>query len=103
MWLLLSREDDEAVRRLANLNEGSWVPIQLSKDDTLSRCQSDANLQAACHFISHLTVWDVEPVVIHQTSWLESTGVCLPKHQDVCPVMQLWGQNQICSKQYPLD
>ena len=25
------------------------------------------------HFIQHLTVWGVEPVVTHQTSWLEST------------------------------
>ncbi len=24
----------------------------------------------------NLTVWGVEPVVTHQTSWLESTGVC---------------------------
>ncbi len=24
--------------------------------------------------ISYLTVWGVKPVVIHQTSWLESTG-----------------------------
>ena len=24
----------------------------------------------------YLTVWGVEPVVTHQTSWLESTGVC---------------------------
>ncbi len=28
------------------------------------------------HFILYLTVWGVEPVVTHQTSWLESTGVC---------------------------
>ena len=27
------------------------------------------------HFILYLTVWGVEPVVTHQTSWLESTGV----------------------------
>ena len=27
-------------------------------------------------FVSHLTIWGVEPVVTHQTSWLESTGVC---------------------------
>jgi len=27
------------------------------------------------HFIHCLTVWGVEPVVTHQTSWLESTGV----------------------------
>ena len=26
--------------------------------------------------IIYLTVWGVEPVVTHQTSWLESTGVC---------------------------
>ena len=26
-------------------------------------------------FILYLTVWGVEPVVTHQTSWLESTGV----------------------------
>ena len=25
---------------------------------------------------SYLTVWGVEPVVTHQTCWLESTGVC---------------------------
>ena len=28
-----------------------------------------------CTFIVYLTVWGVEPVVTHQTSWLESTGV----------------------------
>jgi len=27
------------------------------------------------HFISHLAVWGVEPIVTDQTSWLESTGV----------------------------
>ena len=26
-------------------------------------------------FMRHLAVWGVEPVVTHQTSWLESTGV----------------------------
>ena len=26
-------------------------------------------------FMFYLTVWGVEPVVTHQTSWLESTGV----------------------------
>ena len=29
------------------------------------------------HFlILYFTVWGVEPVVTHQTSWLESTGAC---------------------------
>ena len=29
------------------------------------------------HFLfKYLTVWGVEPVVTHYTSWLESTGVC---------------------------
>jgi len=28
-------------------------------------------------FILHLTAWGLEPVVTHQTFWLESTGVCL--------------------------
>jgi len=28
------------------------------------------------YFIQYLTVWGVEPVVTHQTSWLRSTGVC---------------------------
>jgi hypothetical protein len=28
------------------------------------------------YFIHNLTVWGVEPIVTHQTSWLESTGVC---------------------------
>ncbi len=27
-------------------------------------------------FILYLTLWGMEPVVTHQTSWLESTGVC---------------------------
>ena len=31
---------------------------------------------ASLPIIQHLTVWGVEPVVTHQTSWLESTGVC---------------------------
>jgi len=30
-------------------------------------------------FILYLAVWGVEPVVTHQTSWLESTGVKLEK------------------------
>ena len=29
------------------------------------------------HFIFGLSVWGVEPVVTHQTSRLESTGVCV--------------------------
>ncbi len=33
------------------------------------------------HFIEYLTVWDVEPDVTHQTSWLESTGVLAPVSQ----------------------
>ena len=28
------------------------------------------------HSFCYLTVWGVEPVVTHHTSWLESTGVC---------------------------
>ncbi len=28
------------------------------------------------HCILYLTVWGVGPLVTHQTSWLESTGVC---------------------------
>ena len=28
------------------------------------------------NFISYLIVWSAEPVVTHQTSWPESTGVC---------------------------
>ena len=28
------------------------------------------------HFITNLMVWGMEPIVTHQTSWLESTGVC---------------------------
>ena len=28
------------------------------------------------HFMLYLAVWGVEPNLIHQTSWLESTGVC---------------------------
>jgi len=27
-------------------------------------------------FTLYLTVWGVEPVVTHRTSWLETTGVC---------------------------
>ena len=32
--------------------------------------------QLSIHFILDLTVWGVEAVVTHQTSWFESTGVC---------------------------
>ena len=44
-------------------------------------CCLDALLQTTnakllYFFIFYLTVWGVEPVVTHQTSWLESTGVC---------------------------
>lgn len=31
-------------------------------------------INLACTFIGYLTVWVVEPVVTHQTSWFESTG-----------------------------
>jgi len=34
-------------------------------------------------YISYLTVWGVEPVVTHQTSWLESTGVCGVRQKQV--------------------
>ena len=27
-------------------------------------------------FMLYLTIWGVGPIVTHQTSWLESTGVC---------------------------
>ncbi len=40
-------------------------------------CESLLKLESFLfHFILGLTVWGVEPVVTHQTSWLESTGVC---------------------------
>ena len=40
-------------------------------------CLGDATTkERVIHFMQHLTVWGVEPVVTHQTSWLESTGVC---------------------------
>jgi len=40
-------------------------------------CKSLLKLESFLfHFILGLTVWGVEPVVTHQTSWLESTGVC---------------------------
>ena len=32
------------------------------------------SLECFSHY--HSTVWGVEPVMTHQTSWLESTGVC---------------------------
>ncbi len=33
-------------------------------------------------FVLYHTVWGVEPVLTHQTSWLESTGVCgVRQHQ----------------------
>ena len=45
------------------------------------------------HFISYLAVRGVEPVVTHQTSWLESTGVVGPSLLGT--VMQLL--IQLCS------
>ncbi len=47
---------------------------------TLLRCASLSQQVRIClfsFFILYLTVWGVEPVVIHQTTWLESTGVHL--------------------------
>ncbi len=39
---------------------------------------ANAQVSPCIHFISYLTAWGVEPVVTHQTSWLESTGaVCV--------------------------
>ena len=37
-----------------------------------------------CIFIFQLTVWGVEPVVTHQISWLESTGVCGVQQNQLC-------------------
>jgi len=40
-------------------------------------CESLLKLESfSFHFMLGLTVWGVEPVVTHQTPWLESTGVC---------------------------
>ncbi len=39
---------------------------------------ANAQVSPCIHFILYLTVWGVEPVVTHKTSWLESTGaVCV--------------------------
>ena len=36
--------------------------------------QSHISRAFSFHFIVNITFWGVEPVVTHQTSWLESTG-----------------------------
>jgi len=49
--------------------------------------------------ILHLTVWGVEPVVTHQTSWLESTGVCgVRQNHAVIHVSPHVKQKGSCSK-----
>ena len=50
----------------------------------------------------HLTVWGVEPIVTHQTSWLESTGVYGVRQNQAggssgckrasCPVVGCWAK-----------
>ena len=65
------------------------VPIQYSTSQSVtSPTQTDlqdflnmnappapnAQVSPCIHFILYLTVWGVEPVVTHKTSWLESTG-----------------------------
>ncbi len=54
--------------------------LQLELVDSVP-AQALSQLQQWCTrynfmFILYLIVWGVEPVVTHQTSWLESTGVC---------------------------
>ena len=48
-------------------------------------------------FIQYLAVWGVEPVVTHQTSWLESTGECMSHAQAMikCALLR-WSLND-CS------
>ena len=43
-----------------------------------------SHVVCALFFILYSTVWGVEPVVTHQTSWLESTGVCGVRQSVVC-------------------
>ena len=51
------------------------------------------------YFVLHLTVWGVEPVVTHQTSWLESTGVCgVRQNHAVIHVSPHVKQKGSCSK-----
>ncbi len=52
------------------------------------------------HFIFsslYFTVWGVEPVVPHQTSWLESTGVCGVQQNQAgeCPVRKTERQSAL--------
>ena len=52
----------------------SFQKFCCSRIDT---CRQPCNYIHFCfHFILYLITWGVEPAVTHQTSWLESTGVC---------------------------
>ncbi len=46
------------------------------------------------HFIQNPTVWGAEPVVTHQTSWLESTGKCGVRQNQAAGSLQLWHNSE---------
>ncbi len=46
-----------------------------SRDDAGCTPMHYAAGKHSLQFMLYLTVWGVEPLVTHQTSWLESTGV----------------------------
>ncbi len=68
-------------RALLRVRLSSWVQKVASKADKLGQVSFSAcsRLQPlhTCHFTFSLNPlqWSVEPIVTHQTSWLESTGV----------------------------
>ena len=55
-------------------------------------CDSSDLACRLVHFvllIQYLTVWGAEPVVTHQTSWLDSTSVCPYWTHAGCPCLML--------------
>jgi len=52
-------------------------PKRLSMALDAAKVRSHLAHLASILLIQYLTVWGAEPVMTHQTSWLESTGVCV--------------------------
>jgi hypothetical protein len=86
-WLALHKLDRKQLAALAGNAQAAQVyeaylhqTVQEVMEDLLADFDEpepeSEPAQGTSQLILLLTVWGVEPVVTHQTSWLESTGVC---------------------------
>ncbi len=72
-WCSESAKGSIKKTQLTKLRSSPTEPVSsINNTPTPASCCSNTH---KFHFILYLTVWSVEPVVTHQASWLESTGV----------------------------